>query len=132
MSIPQKIQDAILNEIAEGKKLQEKNAELTALSAQQKQIIADLTSLLEAGTTEIGTLQAKVSELEELAGSVDAITAAIAEINPTPVSDAVVEEVTENPDIETPDVVETAPPVAPEVVQEPEVVQSALEALEDA
>jgi hypothetical protein len=113
MALPEIVESAIATEVAEGMKVVEANQALQAK-------VAELEALL-AGTPTPGVGQAIV-DIKELADR-------IASINPTPVSDAIVTEVINNPEIETPAIVESAPEVAPEVIQEPAVVEAALEAL---
>lgn len=113
MALPDVIQAAVSVEIEEGLKLQ---ATITSLNEE----IAKLKEI-QANTPTPGVGQAIVS-LEELA-------TAIAAINPTPVSDAVVAEVVTNTEIETPAVVEAAPAVSTEVIQAPEVVDAAIDAI---
>jgi hypothetical protein len=129
MTLPQLIQDAIALETAEGQKREELIVQLQAGRAQDQAAIAALTVELAAPDPDVASLKAKVAELEASALSANEIVAAIAGINNSPVSDAVVTEVISNPEIETPAIVEAAPPVADDVVPSPEVVAAALEAV---
>jgi hypothetical protein len=114
MALPDIIKAAIATEIQEGNKLVE-------LIATQKAKIDELTALL-ATRPELDTETQAIVTIAEL-------NEAIAAINPTPVSDEIVTEVIDNPEIPTPDVVETAPEVAPETVQTSDVVEAAVDAI---
>jgi hypothetical protein len=129
MALPQLIQDAIALETAEGLKREELISQLQASKVQDAATIAALSDQIAAGVTDAAALQATIAELQASALNADEIIAAIAGINNSPVSDAVVTEVITNPEIETPAIVEAAPPVADDVVQAPEVVAAALEAV---
>lgn len=136
MAIPEVIRDAIRTEIEEGKKYLELIENLKALMAQKDALIAELQALLSGKESELESvkaqLEAKIEELAQNAIDTAELVEAIAAINPTPVSDAVVEEVVENPEIPTPPIVEDAPPTDTGVVQDPEVVDSALDAIDAA
>jgi hypothetical protein len=129
MALPQLIQDAIALETAEGLKREELISQLQDSKAQDAATIAALSDQIAAGVTDAAALQATIAELQASALNADEIIAAIAGINNSPVSDAVVTEVITNPEIETPAIVEAAPSVADDVVQAPEVVAAALEAV---
>jgi hypothetical protein len=133
MSIPKLILDAIKNEEAEvAAVLQEQSEKFATEKAAQDQTIADLKALLEATTIDGTAAAAKIAELEASQANMQDIADAIDGIHKSPVTDAVITEVINNPAIETPQVVVDAPAVAPEVVQDPAVVQAAVDAIAQA
>lgn len=125
MALPQWFVDALVIESNEGKALQKQIADLQALQASDKALIEELKPLAES----VPALLQKIAELEANFINREEAIAAISEINPSPVGDAAVTEVVENPEIPTPEIIEQAPDVAPEVVQDAEVVQAAAELL---
>jgi hypothetical protein len=139
MALPGWFTDALAEESAQGQALQAQITRLTELRVADQATLAiqaEKINELTAMTAGMADLQARVTELSAQNETLQAnainreeAEAAIAAINPSPVGDAVVTEVIDNPDVETPDVVESAPEVAPEVVQSPEVVVAAAEAL---
>jgi seryl-tRNA synthetase len=118
-------------------------AEQAQAYTEQAQAIAELKAILESEDLDDAAALSKIQQLEstnqelesknqQLEASqvdVEEIASAIKNIHRSPVSDAVMETVINNPDIPTPQIVADAPEVAPEVVQSPEVVQAAIEAL---
>ncbi|MGL5061426.1 MAG: hypothetical protein ACRC62_15745 [Microcoleus sp.] len=120
--LAEKIKQLVAVETAEGAVIKEESAKLkAALEAANTKI-----SALEA---ENPALKAEIAALKADLADADIAANAIADINPTPVSDGIVTEVVENPAIETPAIVEDAPAVAPEVIQEVPVVEAAVDAI---
>lgn len=128
MTLAEKIKALVAVETEEGKKLQEANAKLSTALTGANEKIAQLEAI--AGT--VPGLQEQIDGLKAELAEASIAADAIAEINPTPVADGVVEEVIDNPDIETPPVVEEAPAPAPEVILPVEVVEAAIDALDSA
>lgn len=122
-----KIRTLIAVETEEGKKLQEANTALAAsLASANERILA-----LEALAASVPELSAQLEGLKADLAAADEAASEIASINPTPVSDGVVEEVINNPDIPTPPVVEDAPTPEPDMIPDPVVVESAIAALDE-
>lgn len=129
------IREAILREVEEGKKLvelinslkasvNEKDAQLSELIEMVSDKDADLTELQE-------DLEAKVSELATKIADENELVTLISQINVSSVADSVIEEVVNNPEIETPVVVEEAPVPAVDTVPEPAVVEAAMDAMNE-
>jgi chromosome segregation ATPase len=126
-ALADKIKALVAVETQEGKKLQEANTALTAsLASANEKIVA-----LEALAATVPELSAQLEGLKADMAAADEAASTIASINPTPVSDGVVEEVIENPEIPTPPVVEEAPAPTPEVIPDVPVVESAIDALDE-
>jgi chromosome segregation ATPase len=125
-ALADKIRALIAVETEEGKKLQDANTALAAsLASANEKIVA-----LEALAATVPELSAQLEGLKADLAAADEAASEIASINPTPVSDGVIEEVINNPDIPTPPVVEDAPTPTPEVIPDPVVVEAAIDALD--
>lgn len=99
---------------------------------QVREISVRLRSSIEAMKAVTLTLPAVHNRLEELEAfqhQLDELFNGIQKTNLTPISDLLVQEVKDNDQIETPDVVATAPTPSDAIVQEHTVVESALNAL---
>jgi chromosome segregation ATPase len=126
-ALADKIRALIAVETEEGKKLQDANIQLTAsLASANEKIVA-----LEALAASVPELSAQLEGLKADLAAADEAASEIANINPTPVSDGIVEEVIENPEIPTPPVVEEAPAPTPEVIPDVPVVEAAIDALDE-
>lgn len=126
MSLAEFIKQQSAIERGQGQILLDKIDTLTAaLDAANK-----LLEQLNADSQATPGLKLRIVELEKEIADATEAAKEISEINPTPFSDAIVTEVIENEDIVTPPVVEQAPPVSTETVQETAVVDAAIDALE--
>lgn len=123
-----KIKSLVAVETAEGAVLIAKVAELTAALEAANGRVAGL----EAIAATVPGLQAELDGLKADLAAADEAAAAISDINPTPVSDGIIDEVIENPEIPTPPVVEEAPAPEPEIIPETPVVDAAIDALDGA
>jgi hypothetical protein len=128
MLLPESIAAAILAETEQGKSLQTELSNLKLALAAKDAAIEELKALVLEGAASQVALTAKISELEANAVDLVELERRISEINPSPVSDAVVAEVQINEDIDTPDDVDSVV-VAPETVQPEAVVSSAIDAV---
>jgi hypothetical protein len=128
MLLPESITAAILAETEQGKSLQTELSNLKLALAAKDAAIEELKALVSEGAASQVALTAKISELEANAVDLVELERRISEINPSPVSDAVVAEVQINEDIDTPDDVDSVV-VAPETVQPEAVVSSAIDAV---
>jgi predicted nuclease with TOPRIM domain len=125
-ALAEKIKALIAVETAEGQALQDANTALAAsLAAANEKIAA-----LESAASAIPELSAQIEALKADMALADEAANAIANINPTPVADGIIEEVVENPDVSTPPVVEEAPAPAPEAIPDVPVVEAAVDALD--
>lgn len=123
-----KIKTLTAVETAEGAVLIQANADLKAALEAAKGRIAELELL--AAT--VPGLQQQLTGLQSDLASAEEAADAIANINPTPVSDGVIEEVIENPEVPTPPVVEEAPIPTDETIPATPVVEAAIDALDGA
>lgn len=121
-----KIKSLVAVETEEGKALQAEIAKLKAALADSDGKLKDLAA---SSGVEKSELMAKVAELQSDIDAAMAAAEGIAAINPTPVSDGLVEEAKANDEVVVPPVVVDAPPVANEVIQEVPVVEAAVDAI---
>lgn len=124
-----KIKSLVAVETEEGKALQAEIAKLKAALAEVPGKLEALGAQLAASESEKAALKAEKDALQADIDAAMAAADAIAEINPTPVSDGLVEEVKANDEVVVPPVVIDAPPVAVETIQETAVVEAAVDAI---
>jgi hypothetical protein len=119
----------IANELASEKELR---AADQAIIAQRDIKVAELEALVATMPqlqTKVDELKALNAELEANAINRDEALAAIAGVNMSPVGSAAVEAVIAEGTVPTPEIVEEAPDVAPEVIPEAEVAIAAADAV---